>query len=102
MEAIGDSLARRFPGLVAALTDSHFVELDRENLIIHKRTGGHRSRPYSIPIRSPAAALSVSHNKPPTLPEVSDCVIVHLNQSIEGNGLRLTVSRTFNTFAVTA
>lgn len=29
-------LARRFPGLVAALTDSHFVELDRENLIIHK------------------------------------------------------------------
>jgi predicted nuclease of predicted toxin-antitoxin system len=29
-------LVRRFPGLVAALTDSHFVELDRENLIIHK------------------------------------------------------------------
>jgi predicted nuclease of predicted toxin-antitoxin system len=29
-------LARRFPALVAALTDSHFVELDRENLIIHR------------------------------------------------------------------
>jgi predicted nuclease of predicted toxin-antitoxin system len=29
-------LARHFPALVAALTDSHFVELDRENLIIHK------------------------------------------------------------------
>jgi predicted nuclease of predicted toxin-antitoxin system len=29
-------LARRFSELVAALTDSHFVELDRENLIIHQ------------------------------------------------------------------
>jgi predicted nuclease of predicted toxin-antitoxin system len=27
---------RRFPALVAALTDNHFVELDRENLIIHE------------------------------------------------------------------
>ncbi len=29
-------LASRLPGLVAALTESHFIELDRENLIIHK------------------------------------------------------------------
>jgi predicted nuclease of predicted toxin-antitoxin system len=29
-------LTRRLPQLVVAFTDSHFVELDRENLIIHK------------------------------------------------------------------
>ena len=29
-------VARRFPGLVAALSEGHFVELDRENLIIHE------------------------------------------------------------------
>ncbi len=34
-EALEALLESRFPALVAALTDNHFVELDRENLIIH-------------------------------------------------------------------